>query len=263
MANEKKQIDLLEARIDKAIKEISKGEKTPKETEIGKLLNELKALDEASYAKKTEMYRPVSKEYFEKYRQTDEYKKSPEYKKSLELEKKKKLEAKKALEFAESLRSTGGGGGYLSDEEVSSGPRAAKPVKDPKIKKGPVVKLPKASKSHKEKGDRDRTGYTFEGESYGKGPLVLAILRKHVLSNPKTTYDSLKKTFPDDLLKGYGIFQSYERAMEISKVRKRFFLNDNQLIRLRDKNIAICNQFSSDNILPFLAHARKLGFKID
>lgn len=258
MAKNDKDIRSLETRINNAIKEISKGEKTPKETEIGKLLNLLKSMDEPSYIKLAEKYRPVSAEYFEKYRQTDEYKQSPEYKKQLELEKKKKLEREKVMEANFLIGS--GGGGDLSDAEITRGPSAK--AKELKVKQ-PKVKLPKAQKPKKEKGDRDRTGYTFNGESYGKGPLVLAVIRKYVLDNPKTNYDSLKKAFPDDLLKGYGIFQTYEKAMDISKVRKRFFLNDNQLVRLRDKNIAICNQFSTDNILPFLAHAKKMGFKID
>lgn len=260
MANEK-DIKSLEQRIDKAIKEIQNGEKTPKETEIGKLLNLLKSMDEASYTKHAEKYRPISNEYFEKYRQSDEYKNSPDYKKLLEIEKKKKEERRKALEFAETLK--GGGGGSFVGDDDDGPPRAKKGAKP--AKKEPKVKLPKTPKAQKEKGDRDRTGYKFCGEEYGKGPLVLAVIRKYVNDNPKSNYEMLKKTFPDELLKGYGIFQSYEKAMEISKVRKRFFLNDSQLVRITGtvKNIAICNQFSSDNILPFLNHARKLGFKID
>jgi len=257
MANDK-DIKSLEVRIDKAMKDIAGGTQTPKDSEIGKLLNCLKNMDLPSYEKRFEAYKPISKTFFDKYYA------SPEYLKIKDVElKKKAIERKKALEFAETLKGGGGGGGdYLSDDEIAAGPRNNK-AKELQAKKEPKVKVPKLPKAQKEKGDRDRTGYTFEGELYGKGPLVLAIIRKHVKANPKINFDLLKKTFPDDLLKGYGIFQSYERAMEISKVRKRFFLNDNQLVRLRDKNIAICNQFSSDNILPFLAHARKLGYKID
>jgi len=261
MANNEKDIKSLELRIDKAIKEIQKGEKTPKEAEIGKLLNLLKAMDEASYVKYAEKYRPVSNEYFEKYRQSDEYKSSPEYKKLVEQEKKKKEERRKALEFAETLK--GGGGGSFVGDDDDGPPRPKKGAKP--AKKEPKVKLPKTPKAQKEKGVRDLTLLKFGGEEYKKGPLVLAVIRKYVKDNPKTNYDLLKKAFPDELLKGYGIFQSYEKAMEISKKVKRFFLHDDQLVRLAGpvKNVAICNQFSSDNILPFLAHARKMGFKID
>jgi hypothetical protein len=252
MANEK-DIKSLEVRIDKAMENIRSGTQTPKDSEIGKLFNCLKEMDLPSYEKRFEQYKPISKAYFDKYYA------SPEYAKIKDAEDKKKaLERKKALEFAETLKGGGGGGDLLSDDEIAAGPRNNK-AKELKAKKVPKVKVPKAAKPQKEKGDRDRTGYNFEGEVYGKGPLVLAIIRKHVNANPKITFELLKKAFPDELLKGYGIFQSYERAMEISIKTKRFFLNDNQLVRLRDKNIAVCNQFSSDNILPFLAHARKLG----
>lgn len=259
MANEK-EIRSLEARIKAAIKEIEKGEKTPKETEIGKLLNNLKVYDEASYTALAAEYRPVSQDYFDKYRQSDEYKSSPEYKKFLAEEKKRKLEREKVNEANFLIGgSGGGGGGDFSDAELTRGPSKAKELKV----KQPKVKLPKAPKPTKEKGDRDRTKYKFNGELYGKGPLVLAVIRKYVGDNPKTNYDILKKAFPDELLKGYGVFQSYEKAMDVSKVKKRFFLNDDQLVRLRDKNIAICSQFGRDNFPPFLTHSKKMGFKIE
>lgn len=247
-------IKALELRIDKAMEEIQEKSKTPVETGVATMLNLLKGMDEPAYNVKLELYKPISKKYF------DEYKLTPEYQKKQADAAKKKAEIDKLND--EYVIRGGRGSSPLGDDEVASGPRnhAAKELK---AKKVPKVKLPKAQKSQNEKGDRDRTGLVFEGESYGKGPLVLAVIRKHVADNPNITFDLLKKAFPDDLLKGYGIFQSYDKAMDISKVRKRYFLNDNQLVRLRDKNIAICNQFSSDNIKPFLAHARKLGYVIN
>jgi hypothetical protein len=255
MATEK-DIKSLEARIEKAMKIIQTGEQTPKETDIGKMLNSLKDLDLPAYEKAFEAYKPISKEFFDKYYA------SPEFLKKKASEDKKLIAArKKDEEYALSLKG-GSGGNFNDDDVVTSGPRNHN-AKELKPKKQPKVKIPKAQKPQKEKGDRDRSGFVFLGETYGKGPLVLAVIREHVRLNPKITCDTLKKAFPDELLKGYGIFQTYEKAMEISKVRKRFFLNDNQLVRLKDKNIAICNQFSSDNIMPFLSHTRKLGYKID
>jgi len=249
-----KEIATLEIKIDKAIELISSGKQTPKQTEAGKLLIALKALDEDAYNKKLTLYKPVSNAYFEVYNNTEEAKAKRE--KAIE------IELNKTLSRLES-----GGGGSMSDEDVQrpTSARASKPSKPVVAPKVKAPKVPKEPKAQKEKGDRDRTGYNFMGESYGKGPLVLAIIREHVRVNSKITYEALKKVFPDDLLKGYGIFQSYDKAMEISKVHKRFFLKDAQLVRLNGpiKSIAICNQFSSDNILPFLNAARKLGYKID
>jgi len=251
MAKEEKEIVMLEAKIASAIKSIGAGTHTPQQTGIGKMLISLKGLDEASYEKQLKEYKPVSEKYFNTINNTEEAK-----------AKKAKLIEAEFLKVNARLES--GGGGSMSDDDVTR-PTSSRAVKQVPVKKEVKVKAPKAPKQVKEKGDRDRSGFNFKGESYGKGPLVLAIIRDHVQANPKITYELLKKAFPDDLLKGYGIFQSYDKAMEISKVRRRFFLNDNQLVRLNGpiKQIAICNQFSTDNIVPFLNHAKKLGYKIE
>jgi len=110
---------------------------------------------------------------------------------------------------------------------------------------------------------RDRTAYKYRGSEYGKGQLVLAILRQHMLDNPSTTHDQLKKVFPDELLRGYGIFKKYEDALNMSKTRKRYFLKDDQQVKLGcGAVVCVSNQFTSDNILAFLEVAKKLGHKI-
>lgn len=276
MATNEKDIKSLESRIKKAMSEIQSGEKSPKESEIGKLLTHLKGLDEAAYTNMLESYKPVSNAYYGLLdnaelpksiliQPSDAYKKTPEYKKSkiylLSDEYRRSAEYKKQRERDENAALSGGGGGDFSDSDVTRGPRAAKELK---AKKEPKVKVPKAQKPQKEKGDRDRTDYTFEGEAYRKGPLVRAIIHKHASKNPKMTFDLMKRDFPDRLLKGYGVFQSYEKAMEVSKGgNKRYFLNDNHLIKLKDGNIAVCNQISAANFEPILAQARSLGYKID
>jgi len=252
-----KDIKSLEARIELAMKNIKKGETTPKDSGIGKMFSLIKEFDAPAYERLFEEYKPISKEWFDKYYA------SPEYEKIKEEEEKIKREIKrKAEDAAIALKSSGGGefGGFDDDASPrKSKTKEAKPVKQ-KIAKIKTPKLPKASTV---KGERDRTVYQFNGETYKKGPLVLAVIRQYVRENPKVNYVSLKKAFPDELLKGYGVFQTYDKAMDISKVRKRFFLNDNQLVRLPEGNIAICSQFAVDTISPFLSNARKLGYKID
>lgn len=111
---------------------------------------------------------------------------------------------------------------------------------------------------------RDRTAYNYRGGSYGKGQLVLAILRQHILDNPNTTHDQLKKVFPDELLRGYGIFKKYEDALNMSKTRKRYFLKEDQQVKLGCGTVVcVSNQFTSDNIIAFLDLAKKLGHKIE
>lgn len=247
-------ITQLEHQIDKAIADIHEGKTNPTETGIGKLFSQLKEIDEASYFERLEVYKPIAKAYFDTYKLTDEYKK----KKAAEDKKLADIRRKDA-EFAMLLK--GGGSSMSGDDEIRSGPRV---MKDSKAKKLPKIKVPKEKRPKAEKGIRDRSGYMFNGETYGKGQLVRAIISAHVENNKNITLEQLKKAFPAELLKGYGPFQTHEKALAISKVKKRFFLNDSQLIRLKDKVvISVCSQFSKDNIGPFLECAKGLGFKIE
>lgn len=109
---------------------------------------------------------------------------------------------------------------------------------------------------------RDSSKYLFEGEEYGKGPLVRAVVSKYIEDNPKTTYKRLKEVFPDELLKRFGIFQDEKTAKEIAPKGKRYFEKPEQMIKLKDRSIVVCNQFTLDNIQPFLEVAKGLGYKI-
>ena len=115
----------------------------------------------------------------------------------------------------------------------------------------------------KKSAGRDNSKFTFNGEAYGKGPLVRAVVAQYVKDNPIVTYDELKKIFPDTLLKRFGIFQDEKTAHEIAKKGNRYFFKEEHVIKLTDKNIVVCNQFTFDNIQPFLKLAKELGYKID
>ena len=116
---------------------------------------------------------------------------------------------------------------------------------------------------------RNNDKYKFNGQEYGKGPLVRAVVAQYVTDNPKTTYKQLKEIFPDSLMRRFGIFEQVEgkkdepTASSISGARPRYFMKDEQFVRLAGgKLIAVCSQFTYDNIQPFLKTARALGFKI-
>lgn len=109
---------------------------------------------------------------------------------------------------------------------------------------------------------RDISKFTFNKESYGKGPLVRAVVAKYVEDNPTVTYKKLKEVFPDELLKRYGIFQDEATAREISGKRDRYFFKPEHVIKLKDKKIVVCNQLTFQNIQPFLKVAKQLGYKI-
>lgn len=127
----------------------------------------------------------------------------------------------------------------------------------------PIQQTTKQTTTVKPKtASRDSSKYKFEGEEYGKGPLVRAVVSKYVDDNPKTTYKQLKEVFPDELLKRFGIFQDGKTAKEIAPKGKRYFEKPEQMIKLKDRHIVVCNQFTLANIQPFLKVAKTLGYRI-
>ncbi|MBN9485527.1 MAG: hypothetical protein BGO70_14365 [Bacteroidetes bacterium 43-93] len=109
---------------------------------------------------------------------------------------------------------------------------------------------------------RDSSKLTFNGQEYGKGPLVRAVVAQYVADNPDTDYNKLKEMFPDDLLKRFGIFQDEATAAVIAKKGNRYFTKPEQVIKLKDKTVVVCNQFTLANIQPFLKVAKELGYEV-
>jgi len=109
---------------------------------------------------------------------------------------------------------------------------------------------------------RDNSKFKFNGEEYGKGPLVRAVVAKYVEDHQDISFEQLKAVFPDVLLKRFGIFQDETTAREISGKRDRYFLKETQMIKLQDKNLAVSSQFTAENVQPFLKVAKELGYKI-
>ncbi|HEY1053993.1 MAG TPA: hypothetical protein VGE24_02630 [Emticicia sp.] len=109
---------------------------------------------------------------------------------------------------------------------------------------------------------RDNSKFKFNGELYGKGPLVHAVVSQYVADNKGTTYKKLKEVFPDDLLKRFGIFQDEATAHQIAPKGGRYFSKPDQVIKLKDRSVIVCNQFTLANIQPFLKVVRTLGYKV-
>jgi hypothetical protein len=109
---------------------------------------------------------------------------------------------------------------------------------------------------------RDNSKFKFNNEMYGKGPLVRAVIAQYAIEHPSITYKQLKEIFPDTLLKRFGIFQDELKAREISDKYDRYFFKPEQIIKLKDRKIVVCNQFTFTNIQPFLKVVKSLGYKI-
>jgi len=112
---------------------------------------------------------------------------------------------------------------------------------------------------------RNKDQYKLDGQLYGKGRLVQAVVRKYVAENPKVTYKQLKEVFPDELLNRFGIFQDENTANSLSGSRPRFFMSEEKGdgIKLGDRKVVFTSsQFTADSVQPLLAVAKKLGMKI-
>lgn len=117
-------------------------------------------------------------------------------------------------------------------------------------------------KEHVVKAARDHSKLTFNGTEYGKGPLVRAVFAKYVADNPEVTYDALKTVFPNELLKRFGIFQDEQSIKEIAPKGSRYFTKPEHAVKLADREVYVCSQFTLGNIQPFLITARALGYEI-
>ncbi len=119
------------------------------------------------------------------------------------------------------------------------------------------------TKPAKKSAGRNTGTYLFNGVSYNKGKLINAVVAAHCAKNKNISEEKLRTVFPDTLLKRFGIFQSVEKAREISGIKyDRYFFKEEFQIKLKDCVIVTCNQITGENILPFLEVCAKLGYEI-
>jgi hypothetical protein len=113
---------------------------------------------------------------------------------------------------------------------------------------------------------KDYTKYIFNGAQYGKGKIVLAIVRQFLYENGNTTYEKLKSVFPDHLQGSLGVFTKTVNANEIfSKTGKaRYYLDENSILHTGDNiAISICSQWGAGiNIERFISKAKSIGYDI-
>ena len=242
-------VESLRTEITSSVELIKEKKKTPEELFIGKKLKQLQALDLGVWKEMVTLYKPVSDVYFRERRKND---------------KRYQDELRKAEYQVMNLSTRGMSGdssGYDSGPTVaqqrewgrSSGPseRTKKPLPE-KAKKNKVQKFAAVT----------QPTFEFKGETYGKGPLVLAVVAEHARKNPKIGLEQMKAAFPDTLLRGYGIFTTRSKAEELCKTRKRYFVREDQFVKLADETIAVCNQFTAENIGAFLNQCKLLGYTI-
>ena len=115
------------------------------------------------------------------------------------------------------------------------------------------------------KGKRDTSKYTFKGKAYAKGRLVHAVVQDFVAKNPNTTFDDLKKAFPDEWhadkpnQRNRAVFVRLSDAEQLFKDKghRRHFFKEGEVIQLSDEIIAVSNQWGIGNIGNFVDGANQ------
>ena len=113
---------------------------------------------------------------------------------------------------------------------------------------------------------KDYTKYHYNGNSYGKGRLVLAVLQHHIATHPNISFSKLSQDFPRNLQGSTGVFATLEEANAkySEKGRRSHYIKKIEVLRLADgQEIAVSDQWGIGNIGGFIKRARELGHKID
>ena len=115
------------------------------------------------------------------------------------------------------------------------------------------------------KGKKDTSKYTFKGKAFAKGRLVHAVVKDYVSQNPDTTFDDLKKAFPDEWQSdkpnqgNRAVFARLSDAEQLfeDKGHRRHFFKEGETIQLLDEIIAVSNQWGIGNIGNFVDGANQ------
>ena len=107
--------------------------------------------------------------------------------------------------------------------------------------------------------NRDYSKYIFEGKTYGKGKLVLAVVQKYVADNPTVTFDDLQKTFPDMLQGSKGVVRLFDSVSPEDRGEngaiKRYYVNNDEIIKLNGLKVLVSDQWGAGNVEKFIENA--------
>ncbi|MCK5132002.1 MAG: hypothetical protein KAR40_07610 [Candidatus Sabulitectum sp.] len=127
------------------------------------------------------------------------------------------------------------------------------------------VKIKQQSEQRREarNSSRDYTKYEFNGSTYNKRRVALAIVKHWFQENNPSNLDELLIAFPVELCG--DIFSLESDAIEIYERHglPRHFLEKGEVFEFSDETrYAVSNQWAKENIAGLIKHARQLGFVI-
>ena len=112
----------------------------------------------------------------------------------------------------------------------------------------------------------DHTKYIFNNIEYGKGRLVLAVIKQYIQDN-ESTLSEVQHTFPSSLQGSLDVVMSMDdliiRQNNNRDTKKRYFEGDNETIETHDVDlVVVTREWGVDNIGRFIGKARELGYEI-
>ena len=112
--------------------------------------------------------------------------------------------------------------------------------------------------------NRDIKKYDFNKQAYGKGRLVLAVVKEYISNNPHTSFNELLEIFPKNIQGSTGVFSRQDDAQDIYERtgHKRHFVKPDELIQLSDCVIAVSAEWGRSNINNLIQQAQSIGYTI-
>jgi len=224
-------IQTLTMQIRSAFDQIKSLQKSPKDTGIGKMINELRELDESSY-------KPILEEYKnDVYSVWITHNPTP-------------IKKKREIIILEDVGADGKTN-RIRISGIEDKPRIKKSAGQPRIR------------AVKPTGKKDGSCFELNGQFHGKGRAVHAVLKNMVLKNPEITLSELEALFEGIAKNKYGVCKELSVAKELSTKFKRFFLREDDIIKLKDgTKVAVSKEWGSTNMPGFVEKARTLGFNL-
>ena len=146
----------------------------------------------------------------------------------------------------------------LEKQHNSGNPSIASPAQYP-----PRQASSTATSQYTPKYEKDNTQYLFNGIPYGKGRLVLAVVKKYFSDNPGMNAIELTSSFNPKLQGSLGVVRVLDEAMnECSDYKRRFFTRSDEIIHTSTGDCVVCSQWGKFNIGKFISRATELGYTI-
>lgn len=132
------------------------------------------------------------------------------------------------------------------------------------------IKIKQQTEERREakKSLKDYTRYIFQGNTYNKRKLVLAVVKNYVLEKKPKDLEELLQAFPHET---WGTWGSGEMFVPLGEAKEiyarqgipRHFIEESEVIKFPDSTTyAVSNQWGKGNIEKFINQAKRIGYSI-